>query len=341
MNEKKEFAALGFGEVMLRLSPPINQRIDQSDSFVKHAGGSELNVISGISDLGLRTGLISKLPSSVMGRYIRNQLRSYGVSDDYVLEDERPDARLGLYYYESGAYPRKPQVLYDRACSSFYNMAFDEIPEDIFTKTRLFHTSGITLALGKVPRKTAVSLIEKFRAQGVLISFDVNYRSSLWSEEEARATVEALLPFIDILFVSEETSRRMLGRTGNLEDIQKGYHKDFGVSVVASTQREIISPSAHNFNSVLYSAKENKHFTDRPYQNIQVVDRIGSGDAYVSGVLYSLLSSGDPEMAVQFGNAMAAIKNTIPGDMVSTNVKEVANIIKSHHATGYVNEMVR
>ena len=120
--DTKEFAALSFGEVMLRLSPEGQERIAQSVEFMKHAGGSELNVVSGIAKLGLRTGLISKLPDNAVGRFIRNKIRSYGVSDEYVIDDHSAGARLGLYYYEGGSYPRKPQVAYDRRNSSFTTM---------------------------------------------------------------------------------------------------------------------------------------------------------------------------------------------------------------------------
>ena len=337
----KSFAALGFGEVMMRLSPSGMERIAYSDSFVKCAGGSELNVVSGIARLGLRTGLISKLPDTTVGRYIRNQIRSYGVSDDYVLRDRVPDARLGLYYYESGVYPRKPQVIYDRAGSSFTTISLPEIDGGVFQSASLFHLSGITLALGGKPRLAALDLVRGFKAAGALISFDVNYRASLWTEEEARAVIESILPLVDILFVSEETSRRMLARTGELQEILRGYHDQFGVSTVASTQRRILSPSRHSFGSILYSADEDRFYTSPPYENIEVVDRIGSGDAYVSGVLYALLSGGGPQQAVEHGNAMAAIKNTIPGDLLATNIYEIESVIRDHIAGGVVSEMNR
>lgn len=107
-SNRREYAVLGFGEVMLRLSPPGQERLNNGSQLVKHAGGSELNVVSGISRLGVRAGLISILPDNVMGQYIRNQIRSYGVSDDYILTDGDSSNRLGLYYYEGGVFPRKP-----------------------------------------------------------------------------------------------------------------------------------------------------------------------------------------------------------------------------------------
>ena len=225
------FDLITLGEIMLRLSPPGYERISRGEEFDKRAGGSELNVAAGAALLGLRTGVISKLPQSELGKFIKNRIRFEGVSDDYLLYDDTEDARLGIYYYESGAAPRKPSIIYDRRGSSFTKISLEEIPDEIYTSTRMFHTSGITLALCKNSRDVALELIRRFKAAGALISFDVNYRANLWSEEEAREVINEVLPYVDVLFVSEETSRRMMQRTGELEDIMKGYAKDYNVSL--------------------------------------------------------------------------------------------------------------
>lgn len=337
----KDFAVLGFGEVMLRLSPSGRERIAQSEMFIKHAGGSELNVISGITRLGLRTGLISKLPDNIPGHYVRNKIRSYGVSDDYVINDRDPDARLGIYYYESGVYPRKPQIAYDRSGSSFGTICLDDLPGDIFEQTEVFHVSGISLALGKTARNTAIELMKGFKAAGATISFDVNYRANLWSEDEAREVVHSILPMVDLLFVSEETSRRMLQRTGTTEEIMKGYYEDYGTKLVASTQREVLSPIRHNFNSKIYAGEFDRFVEGIGYNNIEVIDRIGSGDAYISGILYALLKGKPLEEVIEYGNTMSAVKNTVAGDLISTDLKEIEGIMKDLTATGYVSELNR
>ena len=337
----KEFAVLGFGEIMMRLSPNGRERISQSETFVKHAGGSELNVVSGITRLGLRTGLISKLPNNIPGQYIRGKIRSYGVSDDFIINDDDPNARLGVYYYESGVYPRKPQINYDRNFSSFQSVIVSDFPEDLFNKTEIFHISGISLALGKTAQTTAIELIKRFKDAGAAISFDVNYRANLWSENDARDIIHNILPMVDLLFVSEETSRRMLQRTGSLEEIMKGFYKEYDTKVVASTQREVISPSHHNFNSLIYAGDYDQLVQGIGFKNIEVIDRIGSGDAYISGVLYSLLKGKALDEVVEYGNAMSAIKSTIAGDLISTDLKEVENIIDDLTATGYLSELNR
>lgn len=326
---------------MLRLSPPRHARITDGDVFEKKAGGSELNVASGVALLGLRTGVISKLPDNKLGTFMKNRIRFVGVSDDFLIYDRSDEARLGLYYYEMGAAPRKPTVIYDRRVSSATRISMEEIPEEAFESVRMFHTSGITLALGDRIRGVALELIRRYKEHGTQISFDVNYRASLWSEEAARETVSRVLPYVDVLFVSEETSRRMLQKTGDLKDIMRGYARDYGIKVVAISQRTVHSPSSHDFTSTVYSAANDTFYTEKPYKNIEVIDRIGSGDAYDAGVLFGLLKYGDPEQAMRFGNATAAMKITVPGDLPSSDFEEIERIIREHNATGPVSEMNR
>ncbi|MBQ7975042.1 MAG: sugar kinase [Clostridia bacterium] len=337
--EDAKYDIIGMGEVMLRLSPPDKETVSRSDIFVKTAGGSELNVVSGVAMLGARGGIITKLPDSKIGRFIRNRIRYGNVSDDYVLFDKSQSKRLGIYYYESGAYPRKSSVLYDRAFSSMSSLKLNEIPESVFLQTRIFHVSSITMALGSKLRETVTETVKKFRNSGTKISFDVNYRAALWTEEQAREAVEAILPFVDFLFVSEETSRRMLKRTGSLDSIMKGFEYDYGCELVATTQREAISPTRHNFSSVILSG--GRFYKEKPYDNIEVIDRVGSGDAYVAGVLYGLLESGLPERGLRIGNALSALKNTVVGDMSVFSLDETEKVIEAHSSESVQSEMDR
>ncbi|MBQ6416132.1 MAG: sugar kinase [Butyrivibrio sp.] len=338
---EKNFDLITLGEIMLRLSPPNYERMTRGDVFDKRAGGSELNVASGVALLGLRTGVISKLPQNALGTFIKNRIRFEGVSDDYLIYDESDDARLGIYYYENGAAPRKPSIVYDRKNSSMTKISLDEIPEDVYTSTRMFHTSGITLALNKNTCEVTTELIKRFKKGGALVSFDCNYRANLWSEEEARAAIKHILPYVDILFVSEETSRRMMQKEGDLADIMKSYTTEYPVKVVCTTQREVISPRKHNFTSTIYDATKDKFYTEQPYKDIDVIDRIGSGDAYVSGVLYGLLKYDDVEKALEYGNATSSVKNTIPGDLPASDLREIDSIIKNHKAVGPTSELNR
>ena len=242
------------------------------------------------------------------------------VSENYLISDTADDSRIGVYYYEYGSYPRKPRVVYDRKHSSINNIDIKDVPETMFYNTRLFHTSGITLGLDGNAQKFAIECIRKFKEQGTLISFDVNYRANLWTGEEARACIEQILPYVDIFFCSEDTARLTFGKTGTIEEIQKSFCEEYPISVVASTERTVITPKKHNFTSIIYSAKNDSYYREEPYNNIDVVDRIGSGDAYVSGALYGYLKHKDCRKALEYGNAMAAIKHSVIGDMITTDL---------------------
>jgi len=339
IKEKADFDLISFGEVMLRLSAPNKEKISQSETFEKNCGGSEFNVASGAANLGIRSAIVTKLPKNKLGHFISRRIRYGNVSDDYVVWDYSDSKRLGIYYYESGVYPRKSAVVYDRAASSVCSLKLSEIPDEIYDRTRIFHISSISLALDPNLRETALEMIKLMKRSGAAISFDVNYRAALWSEDEARAVIEKILPLIDILFVSEETSRRMLQRTGTLDDIMKGYADTYGCKIVATTRREVVSPTKHNFGSRIYC--DGKFYEEPHYENIEVIDRVGSGDAYVAGVLYGILTSGDIEKAMSYGNALSAIKNTVLGDMSISSIDEVESVINSHKSTGHQDEMVR
>lgn len=339
---KKDFDLLSLGELMLRLSPPDNERITRGETLGKQAGGAELNAITGAAMLGLRCGIISKLPANDLGTYIKNRVRLCGVSDDYLVYDQDKDARLGVYYYESGAYPRKPRIVYDRQNTSVNKLTVADYDDGLYRAARCFHTSGITLALSPQLRETAIEMIRRFKAQGTMISFDVNFRGNLWTGAEAKACIESILPYVDVFFCSEDTARLTFLKEGSAREIMKSFTREYPISIVASTQRVVHSPKRHTFGSIIYSAKDDTYYEEPPYADIEVVDRIGSGDAYISGVLYGLLSGeGDYQRALEYGNATSALKNTIPGDLLSTDLKEIDSIIREHKSTGRVAEMDR
>ena len=154
--KRKKLDLLTFGEVLLRLSPVGYERLVRGDLFEKKIGGAELNVACGVSLLGLSTGIVSKLPDHQIGLFAKNKIDACAVSDEYIVYDKDPDARLGICYYESGAYPRKPEVIYDRNHSSITKISTDELNPSMYGDCRCFHTTGITLALGKEVKKLRI-----------------------------------------------------------------------------------------------------------------------------------------------------------------------------------------
>ncbi|MGL6169420.1 MAG: sugar kinase, partial [Fusobacteriaceae bacterium] len=217
--KNRKYGVISLGEIMLRLSSPMNEMIFQSNVFEKQIGGSELNVVAGLEALGIRGAIITKIPNNELGRFVKKMVRAHGVSDDYLIYDDSKDKRLGIYYYEYGAYPRKPSVIYDRNNSSFDSIELSEIRDEVYNNAEIFHLSGITVGLTENLTEMSIELIKRFKATGTLISFDVNYRSTLWTEVKAKEIITKILPYLDILFISEESLRKMFGKTGELETI--------------------------------------------------------------------------------------------------------------------------
>lgn len=337
--KEKTCDVAAMGEVLMRFSACGNGRIQDGGTFRACIGGSELNVCSGVSRLGLRAELATCLPDNDVGRYALGELRRMGVGETLVSFDSSDDARLGLYFYEDGAAPRRAKVVYDRLRSSFTRTDVSKIPQKAFSGTRLFHMSGITLALPGV-REAALETARRFKEGGALVSFDVNYRAGLWDEKTALREIERILPFTDVLFVSEESSRRMFGRTGPLEEIMRGYCSGYGVKYVVTSQRKVLGGKTHGWSSVIYSACEGRFFSGKPYDTIEVKDRIGSGDAFDAGVLYGLLAKGSGKAMAVYGDAMAALKCTIAGDLPDVCKEDVERLVSAHQV-GVSGEMDR
>lgn len=336
------YDVISLGEIICRLSPPINERLSRCNEFIRQIGGAEFNVVSALSNVGIRSAIISKIPNNSLGSFVKNSLRSFGVSDDLLIYDDSPKSRLGIYYSESGAYPRKPAVVYDRENSSFYNLALEDIDSKIYSSSRIFHTTGITLALDEHVRETAIEIIKKFHEAGTKISFDVNFRANLWDENLARDTISKILPYVDIFFCSEETAKRTFNKSGSIREILKSFSKEYDISIVASTKRTVFSPKKHSFTSFIYNSKKDSFYTETPYENIDVIDRIGSGDAYIAGTLYGLLTSNfNCANALKYGNAFSVLKNTIPGDVLYSDLAEINSIIDAHNGLGSTDELKR
>lgn len=339
---QKQFYVLALGEVLLRLSPMQNERIFISETFEKQLAGAEVNVVSGISLLGLKTGIISKIPNNDIGIFARNRIRFLGIDDEYIVYDNEKNARLGVYYYESGAYPRKPRIVYDRLNTSMYKINVNDFDNSLYNSTKCFHTTGITLALSSEIRKTTVEMMKLFKKHGAMISFDVNFRSNLWTGEDAKKHIEEILPYIDVFFCSEDTARLTFQKSGSVKEMMKSFAEEYEISVVASTQRIVHSPKSHTFGSIIYCKDKDCYYEEEPYRNIEVIDRIGSGDAYISGVLYGLLKyNGDCQKALVYGNAASAVKNTIPGDVQAYGLEELNDIIQEHNSKEKGLEMKR
>ena len=332
----KKYDVTALGELLIDFTE--NGKSGQGNSlFEANPGGAPCNVLAMLTKLGHKTAFIGKVGNDFFGKQLKAALEETGIDSAWLQMDDEVHTTLALVHtFEDG----------DRDFSFYRNpgadmmLTEDEIPEELIENSKLFHfgTLSMTHEGVRAATKKAIRLAEE---AGALISFDVNFRANLWDEATAKKYIEEILPYIDILFVSEETSRRTFGKTGDLKDIMKSYTKEYPVSIVATTERKVISPKKHTFGSTIYDAATDTFFEEPPYENIEVVDRIGSGDAYVSGVLFGLLAYNDCRRALEIGNAVSAIKNTIPGDLPSTDLAETERIIKSHKNIGPQSEMNR
>lgn len=301
-----------FGEAMVRLSAPAQRRLEQARNLSATVGGSELNVAVLAARLGFKTRWVSRLPDNALGRMIAARAAEQGV-DAQV--EWSADGRAGLYFLEAGADVHISSVLYDRAGSAFSTITAGSVDwSAALSGARWYHVSGITPALGDgAARVTAESLAAAKKAS-LTVSYDLNYRSKLWSPDKARAVQEPLLELVDVLVITEEDARLVFG-TPSAEALAER----FTLNTVAMTLRD-------NPCSAIILANGKRHTA--PRHTVDTVDRIGAGDAFTGGLIVSRLENQGWDQAVRFATATAALKHTIPGDFCLVSRADVERLLR-------------
>ncbi|MDB5307208.1 MAG: kdgK 2 [Gemmataceae bacterium] len=315
---------IAFGEVMVRLAPPNFQRLEQARSLDVEIGGAELNTAAGLARLGRSAAWVSLLPDNPLGKLVANRVREAGVSDRFVRYT--PDGRCGLYFLEFGAAPRASSILYDRKDSAVSRVTpgvFDW--PAIFTGARWFHVTGITAALGRGAAEAVGEAMRCARAAGLKVSVDLNYRAKLWSREDAARVMGSLLPACQVLIASESDAEHLFGITGeDFTEVAEGLIERFGVEVVVGTKREAALVWRNRFAAVAYSAAQ---CYESAWYEVEIVDRLGAGDALAAGLIHGLLD-GDLKKGLDYGAALGALKHTIPGDLPWVTVEEVEAVLQ-------------
>ena len=318
------FDIVTFGETMIRLTPPNYQRLEQTHSFDVGISGAELNTATGLARLGMRTAWVSRLVDSPMGRMIANKAREQGVDTSQIVWAK--DGRVGIYYYEMGASTRASQVIYDRANSAISQLQPGEVNWDpIFEGARAFHISGITPALSASCAEASREAISAAKKAGCVVSLDINYRARLWTKQAARECISGLLKDVTILFTTLDEASAVLGLEGSAEDVACAIAAQWKVPVVAITLREAPSVLHNIWRSLALS--EGKFYTGRTI-DLELIDRMGSGDSYDAGFLYGYLT-GDLNKAVAYGDALAAIKHSVPGDYTWVTPAELKSQVEN------------
>ena len=320
-----------FGEVMMRLTPRDNRLLIQADSFDAHFGGSEYNVAAGLVALGQRAMCVTRLPDNPLGKRALAEMRASGVEvpDDVMV----PIGRLGLYFLEPGSSPRPNRVVYDRSESALATAgASEEFDWDgLLSDACWFHVSGITPALSSSLLATTEEAVDKARENAVPISFDINYRARLWSAEDARRSLEPLLKKACLIETTEEDLERVFGVEGaTAQELAKRARDRFEVDILAVTLREVISVRRNLWGGCAIGP--DGYFESRRY-DIEVVDRVGAGDAFTAGLIAGLID-GDLEYAVNLGAAFSALKHTIPGDICPVSREQAEELMKKGTAGG-------
>lgn len=324
-----------FGEVLLRLSPPGRQPLFQSPELRTYWGGAEANVAVGLAHLGTASRHVTVLPNGAIGDAAESALRAEGVDTSHVV---RRGDRMGLYFVEPGTDIRPLRVVYDRADSAFAQQQGHEFAwPSILTNARWLHLTGISAALGDGPLRSVHAAIDAATALGVPISLDLNFRPALWAGRDPSEIMQALAARASLLIANPGAIEVMLGiRTAgsapeSADAVRKTIdvlHATFGATRIAITQREVFSASRHAWQACLWESSTGA-VSHGGRHTVDVVDRAGGGDAFVAGLLHSLLAGAGAADAVRFATAAGALKLTIPGDMNRARVSDVESLVAS------------
>ncbi len=322
------------GEIMLRLSTPRYERFVQADSFDVVYGGGEANVAVSLANYGLDPYFISKLPKNPIGDSAVNHLRRFGVNTDYIA---RGGDRVGIYFLETGASMRPSKVVYDRADSAIAEADIDDFDfDEIFKDADWFHFSGITPALSEKGAILTEEALKAAKKHGVTVSVDLNYRKKLWTPERAKEVMTKLMQYVDVCIGNEEDAEKVLGfkpgntdvTTGELEldgykSIFKQMKETFDFRYIVTTLRESHSASDNGWSALIYDGSEFYH--SKKY-DVRIVDRVGGGDSFAGGLIYSFVSGKNFKDALEFAVAASALKHTIHGDFNLVAVDEVETL---------------
>ena len=315
-----------FGEVMMRLTPKNGRLLTQADSFDIHFGGSEYNVAAGLCSLGQKAMCITRLPDNPIGRAAISAMRSSGVEiPEKILT---PLGRMGIYFLEPGSSPRPNRVVYDRAEAAFaVTAATGEFDWDShFEDACWFHVSGITPALSSSLLTATEEAIDKAREKGVLVSMDINFRARLWSADDARDALEPLLKKACLIETTEEDLERIFKIEGaTAKEIAERARDHFGAETLAITLRDLVSVKRNVWGGCVIGL--DGYFESRRY-DIEIVDRVGAGDAFTAGLIAGMIGNNGLEYAVNLAAAFSALKQTIPGDICTATLAQCEELME-------------
>jgi len=350
LRDQYTFDQLSLGEIMLRLDPR-ERRIRTAREFTVWEGGGEYNVARGLRKcFGLKTAVATAFVDNDVGRLIEDFIQQGSVATDFILW--RPDdgigrtVRNGLNFTERGFGVRGAVGVSDRghtAASQLKPGDFDW--EHIFGKlgVRWLHTGGIFAALSETTAALVIEAVKAAHKHGTIVSYDLNYRPSLWKsiggQKKAREVNREIAQYVDVMIGNEEDFTACLGfevkgldhNITNIETeafqqmIQTAVAEYQNFQAVATTLRGVITATINDWSAICWQA--GKFYESRKYPRLEILDRVGGGDSFASGLIYGLMKTGDPQQAVDYGAAHGALAMTTPGDTSMATLKEVEKLM--------------
>lgn len=342
-----KFDLVSLGECMIRLSPKGHARVEFASELEVWVGGGEYNVAYALSRLGMNTGWVGGIVDNSVGAIAANHARAGGVNTDYMVtlpyDGVGRDARMGLNFTEVGVGPRAAVTLYDRGHSATSKMQPGDVNwKKLFVEDgcRWLHSGGIFTCLSESTREVAAEALKAAHEAGTIVSYDLNFRSKLWSSEEAIATTKPLVQYIDCLIGNEEDFQKVLGYEiegtdenlkelpiENYKNMVRQVAKDYpNLKVIGTTLREVISASENNWSAILYWAETDTFYKGPDFERLILEDRVGGGDGFASGFAYAFLNGNTPQEAVDLGTAHGAMLQTTRGDTSQITKKELMHV---------------
>jgi 2-dehydro-3-deoxygluconokinase len=320
---------------MLRLTTPRHERFNQARALEMTFGGAEANVAASLAILGDESAYVTRLPKNAIADACIQELRGLGVDTRGVL---RGGDRIGVYYLEAGAAQRPTTVTYDRAGSALATLDPVEIDWGIiFKNVDWFHFTGITPALSPGAAHATLDAVKAARDMGLTVSCDLNYRRKLWSRAQARATMSVLLPMVDYCIANEEDADDVFGVRAEGAEVEQGridharyvevavtLTKMFNLKGAAITLRESFSASRNGWSALYYTGDQ--AWFSRRYE-IDVVDRVGAGDAFAAGFIHASGLKRTPQEIVDYAAAASCLKHSIFGDYNRSGPDEVEALL--------------
>jgi len=337
MSKPEKKRVVVFGELLLRLCTEGHGRIVQARKFEAGYTGAETNAAVSLSNYGVDCQVVSAVPQNLVGDACLAFLKQYGLGTRFVV---RCGSRLGVNFFEVGAAQRPSTVLYDREHSAIRDLQPGQIPwNEIFDGADWFHLSGTAPALCPSVAEITQEACQVAQQHGVTVSCDLNYRSKLWTPDEAKQTMTPLMEHVDVLIGNEEDAHNVFGISAANTDVAAGrldvasYHdvarqlkERFGFRYVATTLRQSLSASHNHWSGVLFDGEE--FLTSTTYDIHPIVDRIGAGDAFSGGLIFGLMHELPLQKSLEFAVAASCLKHSIPGDFNLVSEDEVWSLVQ-------------